>query len=135
MYLLDTNALIYFFKQQGNVAVHLQRTPAHEIAIPSVVLFELEYGLLRSNSPQVQRQGLSMALLTYRVLNFDYACAKAAAQVKQALAAQGQTIGPMDILIAGIALAHKLTLVTHNTGEFARVPGLQLVDWYSDTPS
>ena len=42
MYLLDTNTLIYFFKQQGHVAAHMQQVPAHEIALASVVLFELE---------------------------------------------------------------------------------------------
>lgn len=135
MYLLDTNTLIYFFKQQGHVAQHLQRTPASAIAVPSVVLFELEYGLLRSARPQAQRQGVEMVRMAYRALDFDYACAKAAAQVKQTLAAQGTPIGPIDTLIAGTALAHGLTLVTHNTGEFARVPGLALTDWYSQTPT
>ena len=130
MYLLDTNTLIYFFKQQGHVAQHLQRTPASAIAVPSVVLFELEYGLLRSTRPQTQRQGVEMVRMAYRTLDFDYACATAAAQVKQTLAAQGTPIGPIDTLIAGTALAHGLTLITHNTGEFARVPGLALADWY-----
>ena len=135
MYLLDTNTLIYFFKQQGHVAQHLQRTAACAIAVPSVVLFELEYGLLRSVRPQAQRQGVEMVRMAYRALDFDYACAKAAAQVKQTLAAQGTPVGPIDTLIAGTALAHGLTLVTHNTGEFARVPGLALADWYSQTPT
>lgn len=45
------------------------------------------------------------------------------------LSRQGQMIGPYDLQIAGIALANDLTLVTHNTREFARVPDLRLVDW------
>jgi tRNA(fMet)-specific endonuclease VapC len=49
MYLLDSNTLIYFFKQQGHVAAHLKRVKASEVALASVVLFELEYGLLRSS--------------------------------------------------------------------------------------
>ncbi|MGD9774914.1 type II toxin-antitoxin system VapC family toxin [Diaphorobacter sp.] len=132
MYLLDTNTLIYFFKQQGRVAQHLRQTPASAIAISTAVLFELEYGLLRSTRPQALRQGMELVRMAYRTLDFDYACAKASAQIKHGLAAQGQKIGPIDTLIAGTALAHGLTLVTHNTAEFARVPGLPLADWYSN---
>lgn len=132
MYLLDTNTLIYFFKQQGRVAQHLRQTPASAIAISTAVLFELEYRLLRSTRPQAQRQGMELVRRAYRTLDFDHACAKAAAQVKHALAAQGETIGPIDTMLAGTALAHGLTLVTHNTREFSRVSGLALADWYSD---
>src|ERR1017187_857110 len=45
------------------------------------------------------------------------------------LTAQGTPIGPNDLMIASIARAHGLTLVTHNTREFSRVPGLKLEDW------
>ena len=38
-------------------------------------------------------------------------------------------IGRYDVLIAGQAAARDLTLVTHNTREFARVPGLRIEDW------
>jgi tRNA(fMet)-specific endonuclease VapC len=41
----------------------------------------------------------------------------------------GTPIGPNDVLIASIALANDLTLVTNNRGEFSRVPGLKLEDW------
>jgi tRNA(fMet)-specific endonuclease VapC len=42
----------------------------------------------------------------------------------------GAKIGPLDTLIAGTALAHGATLVTHNTEEFSRISGLRLEDWY-----
>jgi len=51
------------------------------------------------------------------------------AQVRIALEKQGKLIGPHDLLIAAIARAHNLTLVTHSTDEFQRVPGLMLEDW------
>lgn len=130
MYLLDTNTLIYFFKQQGHVAEHLKNVAVNQIAIPSVVLFELEYGLLRSSQPEAQRQGIAAALSAYRVLDLDYNSAKSAAWVKHSLEAAGTPIGHCDQLIAGIALANKLTLITRNTREFSRVPGLLVENWF-----
>lgn len=130
MFLLDTNTLIYLFKQQGQVAAHLQRRPAREIFIPSVVLFELEYGVLRSTRPAQQRVGIDLALKAYGVVGMDYASAKAAAWIKHTLEVTGTPIGPCDLLIAGIALANDMRLVTRNTREFECVPGLRLEDWY-----
>ena len=49
--------------------------------------------------------------------------------IRAALEQAGTPIGPNDLLIAAIALAYDLTLVTHDTGEFSRVPGLRIEDW------
>lgn len=129
-YLLDTNTLIYFFKQQGQVAAHLKEVAASEVFIPSVVLFELKYGVLRSNRPELQRKGMDAALMVYGVLSLDDKAAKSAAWIKHTLEAAGTPIGPFDQLIAGIALAHEMTLITRNTREFERVPGLRVENWY-----
>jgi tRNA(fMet)-specific endonuclease VapC len=133
MYLLDTNTLIYFFKQQGHVAAHLQQVQASQVALPTVVLFELEYGVLRSTMPEVQQRGRNAAVAAYRVLPLDAKSARSAARVKYALEVAGTPIGQRDQLIAGIALANDLTLITRNTREFSRVPGLCLENWF-DTP-
>lgn len=130
MYLLDTNTLIYFFKQQGHVAAHLRQVAAARIALPSVVLFELEYGLLRSTKPDVQQRGMNAALSAFRVLPLDAKSAKSAAWVKYTLEVAGTPIGQADLLIAGIALVNDLTLITRNTREFSRVPGLRLENWF-----
>lgn len=130
MFLLDTNTLIYLFKQQGQVAAHLQSHPARDVFIPSVVLFELEYGLLRSTRPAQQRAGIDLALKAHGVVNMDYASAMAAARVKHTLEMAGTPIGPCDQLIAGMALANDAILVTRNTREFDRVPGLRVENWF-----
>lgn len=134
MYLLDTNTLIYFFKQQGQVGNYLKNTDASLIGVPSVVVFELEYGILRSTRPEVQRKGLDAALRAYRVVGLDINSARSAAWIKHTLEAAGTPIGHFDQLIAGIALSTDLTLITRNTREFARVPGLRVENWY-DTPA
>jgi len=130
MFVLDTNTLIYFFKGAGNVARNLLRRRPSEIAIPAVVLFELEVGVARSGAPRKRRRQLAELLSVVGVLPFDAEAAKQSAAVRAWLEKQGTPIGPYDVLIAGTALAHRGILVTHNTGEFSRIKKLQIEDWY-----
>ena len=130
MYVLDTNTLIYFFKGSGAVAENLLAKTPKEIAIPSIVLFELEVGIAKSTSPQKRRQQLREWTSLVQILPFDQPEAFAAASIRSVLEKQGQSIGPYDILIAATALSYKGILVTHNTKEFSRVKGLLLEDWY-----
>ena len=129
MFALDTNTLSYFFKGAGNVASHLRAVSPREVGIPSVVLYELEVGMARVQKPGAKREALAALLEVVRVLSFDENCARAAARIRVRLESAGTPIGPMDTLIAGTALGHSAILVTHNTREFSRVPGLQLADW------
>lgn len=70
-----------------------------------------------------------MDALQFAVLDFDREDARRAGEIRAHLAAAGAPIGPYDALIAAQALARGLVLVTHNTREFARVPGLGVEDW------
>jgi tRNA(fMet)-specific endonuclease VapC len=130
MYALDTNTLVYFFRGEGGVASRLLSTPPRDIAVPSVVVFELEVGIARSNQPKKRRGQLDALLALVTVLPFDRAAARCAAELDAALSAAGISIGPMHTLIAGSALARHATLVTHNVREFRRVKGLKVEDWY-----
>lgn len=130
MFLLDTNTLIYFFKGQGRVAEHLLATPPAKVAISAVSLYEIEVGIAKSAQPARRRKQLDAFLEVVSVLPFDDTAARAAARVRAELERRGRPIGPLDNLIAGTALAHRATLVTRNRAEFARLPGLALVDWY-----
>ena len=130
MYVLDTNTLIYYFKGQGQVAHNLASIPAEEISIPTIVVFELQVGIQKSTSPAKRTQQLQQLLSRVNLVPFDYDAALAAAKIRTQLDKQGTPIGPMDILIAGIAIALKATLVTHNVNEFSRVVGLAITDWY-----
>jgi tRNA(fMet)-specific endonuclease VapC len=132
MYALDTNTLSYFFKGQGQVAERLLSTPPAEVAIPSVVLFELEFGLARSRHVEERRKQLREFVAAAAILPFGVGEARAAAQVRSDLERQGGVIGPYDLLIAGTALSHGAILVTHNTREFGRVRGLAIEDWYGE---
>jgi tRNA(fMet)-specific endonuclease VapC len=130
MFVLDTNTLIYFFKGQGRVAERLLGVSPREIGIPAVVLYELELGIARSGQPRKRRGQLDALLSAVSILPFDREAARLAAELRAKLESAGKPMGPMDALIAGTAIAAKGVLVTHNTGEFARVKGLRLADWY-----
>jgi tRNA(fMet)-specific endonuclease VapC len=130
MFALDTNTLIYFFKRAGKVTERLLATPPAEVAVPSVVVYELEVGIAQSTQPAKRRAQLDEFLSLVIVLPLDETAAKSAAHTQAVLYKAGIPIGPMDSLIAGIALAHNATLVTHNVREFRRVRGLNVVDWF-----
>lgn len=130
MFVLDTNTLIYFFKGTGQVPENLLAHSPKEIGIPAVVLYELEVGLAKSTQPEKRRAQLAEMLAVVAVLPFGAVEARQAAQIRAALEQAGEPIGPHDVLIAGTALAHNHTLVTHNVQEFGRVSGLQIEDWY-----
>jgi tRNA(fMet)-specific endonuclease VapC len=130
IFALDTNTLIYFFKGIGQVAEHLFNTPPPNIAIPAVVLYELEVGIAKSSSSGRRRAKLDELIEVVSLLPLGRNEAHAAAAVRADLERHGKPIGPLDTLIAGTALANRATLVTHNTREFGRVPNLEIVDWY-----
>ena len=134
-YLLDTNILVYAYQNRGGCR---QRLDAHDPAllhICPVNIFEIERGIAKSARPQALRLFLSATLSRHPLAPFDATAAQCAGQLRATLERQGQPIGPYDLLIAGTALAHGLTLITHNTGEFSRVPGLALADWYGQSPA
>ena len=130
MYLLDTNTLIYFFKGMGNVSENLFLHAPKDIAIPSVVIYELSVGIAKSSAPQKRVAQLQELILHVTIVDFGEKEAKASAAIRADLEHQGIPIGPIDTLIAGYALANHATLVTHNTKELKRVKNLLLDDWF-----
>jgi tRNA(fMet)-specific endonuclease VapC len=130
VYVLDTNSVVFFFKGEGRVAERLLEQKPAEVALPAIVLYELEVGVLRSKAPARRRGQLDTLAGAVVVIPFGRAEALMAARVRSALEESGQAIGPLDTLIAATALAARGTLVTHNTREFRRVPGLRIEDWY-----
>lgn len=132
MYLLDSNAWIAIFRgKSANLIDELKRRTPSEIVLCSVVLAELWYGVCRC-APADRAKNEKMVndvRAMYRSIPFDDNSALDAAELRAELVAAGQVIGPHDLLIAGISRTHGLTLVTNNTAEFKRVPGLKIEDW------
>jgi tRNA(fMet)-specific endonuclease VapC len=127
-YLLDANAVIGLLNDAtSKLARRARRERPTDIAISSIVAHELFYGAFKSRRA-TQNVGLIDAL-QFAVLEFDKEDARQAGEVRALLDSRGTPIGPYDVLVAGQARARNLILITHNTDEFARVPGLRLDDW------
>jgi tRNA(fMet)-specific endonuclease VapC len=128
-YALDTNTLSSFMRGEGAVAQRLLATSPQHTALPAIVAYEVRYGLQRAKR-SAQLLAFERMLEACQVLDFDADAASHAADIRLALEANGTPIGPHDLLIAATARRNQCTLVTHNTREFSRVPGLHLEDWY-----
>lgn len=131
-YLLDSNAWIAAMRQTSPpLEVRISQRQPSDIVLCSVVLAELWYGVCRGNQASRAKNELLFATLraTYASLPLDDAAAIDSGELRALLAASGKLIGPHDLLIASIARTRGLTLVTHNTGEFSRVPNLLIEDW------
>ena len=101
------------------------------LAISSVTVFELEYGAEKSNWGEQNRNNLKMFLSPFTILSFNNQDAIFAGRIRGCLEKKGTPIGPYDVQIAAQAVSRNLTLVTHNTKEFMRVPNLIFTDWVS----
>jgi len=132
-YLLDTNAVIALLKNQPSaVRNRLRRVVSRgvTIAVSTVVLYELWYGVARSQRRRENAERLRVFLSgNIEIVPFDEEDAAAAGDLRAALKTAGTPIGPYDVLIAAQALRSRTTLVTANVSEFARVPGLVWQDW------
>ncbi|MBO7424498.1 MAG: type II toxin-antitoxin system VapC family toxin [Clostridiales bacterium] len=130
MYLLDTNTCIFFLKDKyPSLSEKIMSRDPSEFSVSSVTVFELEYGAAKSQWGDKTRLRLAIFLSPFTVIPFDTSDAVVAGRIKGELAKNGKIIGPYDLKIAAQGLARGLTVITNNTNEFRRVPGLNVEDW------
>lgn len=128
-YVLDTNTCVYALKLQGKVVARLKELVPDDVGVTIVTVAELWFGARKSARREATRREIDAFLEPLEVLPFDRAAAEHYAEARFALERVGRPIGERDLLIASVALARGLTVVTHNKTEFGRVPGLQMEDW------
>jgi tRNA(fMet)-specific endonuclease VapC len=126
-YLPDTNAFIAIMKENPKMLARMKQHSPADFGMPVIVRHELLYGAYKSE--RVEKNVARVEAFQFEVLEFDPEDAAEAAKIRARLAAKGTPIGPYDVLIAGQARARGLTVITHNTKEFKRVPGLTVEDW------
>jgi tRNA(fMet)-specific endonuclease VapC len=127
-YLLDTCVISDFIRKEPGTQTQLKKIPPTEIAVSSITVMELRYGLIL-NPQRAQKIEPTIAKFLATVTILPFTEAEQAAQIRAALKIKGLPIGPYDILIAATALAHQLIMVTANQGEFDRVAGIQTENW------
>ena len=134
MICLDTNVVVAVLTGRvPNVTERLLHELANGVvALPTIVLFELRFGVANSDRRTKNAARLEIFLdsvPTLQILAFDADDATEAGMIRADLKRAGTPIGPYDLLIAAQARRREAALVTANTREFARVPGLALQDW------
>jgi len=130
IYLLDTNACVRILNHSSPRLIdQLQEQDPVDIGLCSITKAELLYGARHSIRAEENLKLLQKFFDPFVSLPFDDRSADHYAIIRSDLARRGQLIGPNDMLIAAIAMAHDLILVTHNTEEFSRIIGLRLEDW------
>ena len=132
-YSLDANTCIALLNSASKaVMTRFAGCQPADIVVCSVVRAELLYGARRSARVESNLKRLEHFLEPLQSAAFDDQCAHYYGLIRADLAAQGKPVGANDLLIAAIARAHDLILVTHNTREFSRVVGLRIEDWEID---
>ena len=148
-YLLDTNIVVFMVRglkvrqnpntqqrERHRIASRIlgraqkQKAAGHEVALSAITVAELEFGAWNSGDYQTELDATRRAITPFLQLPFDAEdCAAHYGVIRHRLESSGKPIGSLDMLIAAQALALGATLITNDTTEFARVPGLRCEDW------
>jgi tRNA(fMet)-specific endonuclease VapC len=129
-FMLDTDISSYIMKRSHDAVLrNLQTISIDAVCISVITKSELLFGVEVSPRQQQDRAALDEYLRHVEVLDFLDEAAFHYAQIRAALKARGTVIGANDLFIAAHARSIDLTLVTNNTQEFGRVPGLRIENW------
>jgi tRNA(fMet)-specific endonuclease VapC len=132
-YLLDTNACIALINgNPPSVRAKFQKATdlGGQVFVSSIALFELWYGVAKSSRRDFTNKRLEAFFAgPIHPLSFEDQDAEIAGAIRADLESIGKPIGAYDLLIAGQAIRNKLTLITANLSEFARIKELAWADW------
>ncbi len=129
-FLLDTNICVFLIRNaSGRIREHIRSHQVGEVGVSAITESELRFEADKSSDPDTNHAVLDRVFLTLPVLAFDSACAREYGKIRAFLEKRGTPIGSLDTLIAAHAASSGLTVITNNTREFKRVPGLLVEDW------
>ncbi len=129
-YLLDTDICIHIIKRAPeHVFKRLERLRVGDVGVSAITVCELQFGVSNSLQPEKNQRALTEFLGPIEVLDFPAGASAVYGNIRRHLQRAGTLIGNYDLLIAAHAIYRALTLVSNNTKEFRRVPGLQVENW------
>jgi len=129
-YLLDTNICIYIIKKKPEAVIKkFTKLRPGSVAISSITLSELYYGVVKSSKPNENMIALQEFISPLIVLDFTDQDALFYGKIRADLEKKSKPIGAMDLLIASIAISKELAVVTNNVKEFSRIPDLKVENW------
>ncbi|MBN1575789.1 MAG: type II toxin-antitoxin system VapC family toxin [Chitinispirillaceae bacterium] len=129
-YLVDTNILVYLLNSKSpELQQKLTRRDVRQFGVSSITVAELIYGARKSRKVEQNTSAVIKILSSFELLDFSSLDAFEYGDIRVYLESKGKLIGGNDLLIAAQARRLGLIVITANTGEFTRVPGLQVEDW------
>lgn len=131
-YLFDTNICIYLINNKYDYLIDkVVETGIEEIAVSTITIAELEYGIAKSRSMHKEENRIALMefLLPFKFLSFEQTDAYEYGVIRSKLQSQGKIIGNVDILIGAQAVSNDLILVTNNVKEFKRIKGIRIENW------
>lgn len=134
-YMLDTNVAIHTIRNRPNEVRARFVAQQGRMCVSTVTLMELIYGAEKSAQTERNLRDIEGFASRLTVLPYDREAAEHTGRIRAELARAGTPIGPYDQMIAGHARSRGLIVVTANTDEFRRVPGISVEDWTADVPS
>lgn len=133
MWIFDTGVCIALIKRRPPILLaQIQRRRIGELAVSTITAAELEYGVAKSRRVKQNANALELFLTSFDILQFDAEAAARYGSIRAHLERKGTPIGPLDTLIASQAVCAGAALVTCNTREFSRVPGLKVENWLGE---
>jgi tRNA(fMet)-specific endonuclease VapC len=127
-FLIDTDTCSAHLREKGAVTSRFLQYGG-QLHVSAITVGELFTWAMRANAPVRRMKSLQQLLADTKVLDVNGAVAREFGRVRAGLMDIGRPAPDLDLLIAATALVHGLTLVTHNTQDFANIPGLRVVDW------
>ncbi len=129
-YLLDTNICLYIIKRSpSSVYEKFRKLRVGEIGVSAITYYELQFGVTKSQRPKENQIVLTEFLAPLQIMDLPSAAAPIFGDIRTHLQKKETPIGNFDLLIAAHAMHLGATLITNNTKEFKRVPGLKLENW------
>ena len=128
-FMLDTNICTYVMRRRPEKLRERFDRLAEELCVSSITLGELYHGVEKSARRSENLLGLEAFIARLEVLPFSPKAAAHYGQMRDELERAGRPIGPYDMLIAAHARSEGLTVVTNNTREFRRAPGVRIENW------
>jgi len=118
-------------KNNPSVVNNYKKNKKKGIAISSITVAELYFGVYNSTNTIKNSENLSKFLIGVEILEYDNVAAIEYGRLRAILWKKGMPIGPLDMLIAAHAKSRNLVIVTNNVREFKRIEDLTIEDWLS----
>ena len=130
MYLLDTNIISYWMRGDQSLMDKIKSHSPSELSLSTITLAEIFYGIEKSPTKKKERRTKINRICSQLAIHpFDEPAAEKYGSIRAKLEREGLIISERDLQIASIAMANRLSIVTHNTKEFNRIKDLTVEDW------